>query len=55
MCEFLDHGVSKSRRKAIPALPDSFTFDIPEDFKSTVEKKRFLFFDESRVRRERLL
>ncbi|CAF5155879.1 unnamed protein product, partial [Rotaria sp. Silwood1] len=47
------HGAAKNRRKVIPPIPDSFIFDIPEEFKSTIENKRFLFFDESRIRRER--
>ncbi|CAF0970596.1 unnamed protein product [Rotaria sordida] len=49
------HSAAKNRRKVIPPIPDSFTFDIPEEFKSTIENKRFLFFDECRIRRERLL
>ncbi|CAF1254519.1 unnamed protein product [Rotaria sordida] len=49
------HSAAKNRRKVIPPILDSFTFDIPEEFKSTIENKRFLFFDECRIRRERLL
>lgn len=51
----IDHAAVKSRRKVLPPLPTSCMFDIPEDFKSTIGKKRFLFMDESRIRRERLL
>ncbi|CAF4163738.1 unnamed protein product, partial [Rotaria magnacalcarata] len=39
----------------IPPLPESCLFDIPNEFKLTIEKKRFLLIDEARVRRERLL
>ncbi|CAF1377342.1 unnamed protein product [Rotaria magnacalcarata] len=45
----------KNRRKLIPPVPDSSFFDIPDEFKITMNKERFLFMDESRVRRERLL
>jgi hypothetical protein len=52
---FLDQGIAKSRRKAIPPIPLSCAFDIPEEYALTIEKKRFLLFDENRIRRERLL
>ncbi|CAF4136208.1 unnamed protein product, partial [Rotaria magnacalcarata] len=48
-------GAAKNRRKTIPSLPESCLFDIPNEFKLTIEKKRFLLIDEARVRRERLL
>ncbi|CAF3896364.1 unnamed protein product [Rotaria sordida] len=48
-------GFATTRRKAMPALPQSCIFDIPEQYTLTIDKKRFLLFDEARVRRERLL
>jgi hypothetical protein len=39
----------------MPPLPQSSLFTIPDSFKSTMDGKRFLLFDEARVRRERLL
>ncbi|CAF4263778.1 unnamed protein product, partial [Rotaria socialis] len=50
-----DQGTAKNRRKMIPTLPESCLFDIHNEFKLTIEKKRFLLIDEARVRRERLL
>ena len=43
------------RRKVMPLLPQSAFFDIPDDYKTTIDEKRFLLGDESPVRRERLL
>ena len=43
------------RRRILPPLPQSSLFTIPDAFKSTIDGKRFLLFDEARVRRERLL
>ncbi|CAF4215100.1 unnamed protein product, partial [Rotaria magnacalcarata] len=37
---------AKNRRKMIPPLPESCLFDIPNEFKLTIEKKRFLLIDE---------
>ncbi|CAF2818148.1 unnamed protein product [Rotaria sp. Silwood2] len=48
-------GIAKNRRKAIPAIPQSCIFDIPEEYTLTIERKQFLLLDETRVRRERLL
>ncbi|CAF2891147.1 unnamed protein product [Rotaria sp. Silwood2] len=48
-------GFAKTRRKAMPAVPQSCIFDIPEQYTLTIDKKRFLLLDEVRVRRERLL
>ncbi|CAF1062080.1 unnamed protein product [Rotaria sordida] len=46
---------AKARQKILPPLPQSCLFTIPDPYKLTVGGKRFLLFDESRVRRERLL
>ncbi|CAF1355393.1 unnamed protein product [Rotaria sordida] len=48
-------GIAKARRKASPTLPQSCLFTIPDIYKSTIDGKRFLLYDESRVRRERIL
>ena len=39
----------------LPLLPQSAFFDIPNDFLTTLDGKRFLLADESPARRERLL
>ncbi|CAF3080568.1 unnamed protein product [Rotaria sp. Silwood2] len=49
------HVAAKNRRKMVPSSPESCLFDIPNKFKLTIEKKRFLLIDEALVRRERLL
>ncbi|CAF2887208.1 unnamed protein product [Rotaria sp. Silwood2] len=36
-----DEGTAKNRRKTIPPVPASCLFDIPNDFKLTIEKKDF--------------
>lgn len=36
-------------------LPQSSSFDIPDDYKQTLDGKRFLLADETIVRRERIL
>jgi hypothetical protein len=51
----LDQTFASNRRKVVPALPNSCSFDIPDLYKLTVDRERFLVLDESRVRRERLL
>jgi hypothetical protein len=38
-----------------PLLPHSCLFDIPDDYKTTIDGKRFLLADETVVRRERIL
>ncbi|CAF1289483.1 unnamed protein product [Adineta steineri] len=43
------------RRKLVPPLPVSCMFEIPDQYKLTANGERFLLFDESVVRRERLL
>lgn len=43
------------RRKVLPPLPQSAFFDIPDDYKKTIDGERFLLADESPVRRERIL
>jgi hypothetical protein len=48
-------SVFKARRKKVPLLPHSCLFDIPDDYKTTIDGKRFLLADESIVRRERIL
>lgn len=52
---FPDPSITKARQKTIPLLPLSCLFDIPEDFKTTIDRKRFLLCDETLVRRERVL
>ncbi|CAF1488879.1 unnamed protein product [Adineta ricciae] len=48
-------GVAKARRKAAPELPQSCFFTIPDIYKSTIDGKRFLLYDGSPIRRERIL
>ncbi|CAF4007618.1 unnamed protein product [Rotaria sordida] len=48
-------SAAKNRRKMVPPIPQSCLFDIPNEYKLTIEGKRFLLIDEARVRRERLL
>ena len=48
----LDQTFVKARRKT---LPQSCLFNIPDPFKLTMDGKRFLLLNESRVRCERLL
>ncbi|CAF1161411.1 unnamed protein product [Rotaria sp. Silwood1] len=43
-------GFAKTRRKAMPPAPQSCIFDIPEQYTLTIDNKRFLLFDEARVR-----
>lgn len=50
-----DPAIAKARRKVLPALSQSCTFNIPDQFALTTDRKRFLLIDESPVRRERLL
>ncbi|CAF2396034.1 unnamed protein product [Rotaria sp. Silwood2] len=47
--------VAKARQKVIPLLPQSCVFDIPSDYTTTIDGKRFLLADESLARRDRLL
>jgi hypothetical protein len=51
----LDNTLAANRRKLVPPLPNSCSFDIPDSYKLTINRERFLLFDESRARRERLL
>lgn len=51
----IDQGLAKARRKASPTLPQSCLFDIPDMYKCTMDDKRFLLYDESPTRRERIL
>ncbi len=51
----LDQGISRTRQKAVPPAPQSCVFDIPDQFTLTMDNKRFLLLDETRIRRERLL
>ncbi|CAF1250261.1 unnamed protein product [Rotaria sordida] len=48
-------SVLKVRQKVIPLLPQSCFFDIPDEYKTTIDGQRFLLADESLIRRERLL
>ncbi|CAF1349582.1 unnamed protein product [Rotaria sordida] len=48
-------SVAKARQKTIPLLPQSCLFDVPDDFKTTTDGKRFLLSDASPARRERVL
>ncbi|CAF3140339.1 unnamed protein product, partial [Rotaria sp. Silwood2] len=48
-------SIAKARQKTIPLLPQSCLFDIPDDFKITVDGNRFLLCDEALARHERLL
>ncbi|CAF3690230.1 unnamed protein product [Rotaria sordida] len=43
------------RRKRMPSLPNSCLFNIPDLYKLTIDRKRFLLSNESFIRRERLL
>lgn len=51
----IDQSFAKARRKVLPVLPQSCLFDIPDAYKLTLDKKRFLLLDQSLARRERLL
>ncbi|CAF3821104.1 unnamed protein product, partial [Rotaria sp. Silwood1] len=48
-------SVAKARQKVIPLLPQSCVFDIPSDYITTIDGKRFLLADELLARRECLL
>ena len=50
-----DPSVLKCRRKVMPLLPQSGFFDIPDEYQTTIDGKRFLLAAESIVRRERIL
>ncbi len=52
---FSGPSVAKARRKVVPLLPQTCLFDIPDDYKTTLDGTRFLLRDESIARRERLL
>ena len=51
----LDQGLAKARRRNLPVRPDSCLFTLPDQFKSTIEGKRFILLVETPIRRERLL
>lgn len=51
----LDHSLVTNRRRLVPLLPGSCSFDIRDLYKLTTDGERFLLFDESRARRDRLL
>ncbi|CAF4088814.1 unnamed protein product, partial [Rotaria sordida] len=54
-CQELGPTVTKVRAKAVPLLPQSFLFDIPDEFKTTLAGQRFLLMDDSIARCERIL
>ncbi|CAF4918441.1 unnamed protein product, partial [Rotaria sp. Silwood1] len=51
----IHHALFATRRKLEPPFPSSYSFGIPDLYKLIINKERFLLFDESRARRERLL
>ncbi|CAF1182513.1 unnamed protein product [Rotaria sp. Silwood1] len=54
-CQELAPTATKIRAKILPLLPKSCLFDIPDEFKVTLDGKRFLLMDETITRRERIL
>ncbi|CAF1221429.1 unnamed protein product [Rotaria sordida] len=54
-CQELGPTVTKVRAKIVPLLPQSYLFDIPDKFKETLDRNRFLLMDELIARRERIL
>ncbi|CAF3511688.1 unnamed protein product [Rotaria sp. Silwood2] len=40
-CHEIGPSVAKARRKIVPLLPHAGLFDIPDDYKATIDRKRF--------------
>ena len=47
--------MAQARRPNLPVRPQSCLFNIPEQYRSTIDGKRFLLTEETPIRRERLL
>ncbi|CAF4050241.1 unnamed protein product [Rotaria sordida] len=54
-CQEFGPTLGKVRAKVMPVLPQDCLFDIPDQFKTTLDGNRFLLMDDSIIRRERIL
>ncbi|CAF4784019.1 unnamed protein product [Rotaria magnacalcarata] len=53
-CQEFGPTLTKVRTKVVPLIPQSYLFDIPDEFKATLDGNRVLLMDELIARRERL-
>ncbi|CAF1524735.1 unnamed protein product, partial [Rotaria magnacalcarata] len=54
-CQEFGPTLTKVRTKVVPLIPQSYLFDIPDEFKATLDGNRVLLMDELIARRERIL